>query len=164
MGVLELLPEHQANVFDPIHDELDQRVFKGITPRPLLVSFIRRKVFACLRDGFIDDPESYFKIFLTGSLTTYQYSDASDCDISLFPDWDKLTKITGEDDPEQIRKMLILLVTTELDGTDLPGTPHPLQTFVVKVGASPDMLYGAGVRMVRKARARTRSRSYPRIP
>lgn len=146
MGVLELLSEHQANIFDEIHEELDQRVFKGETPRPLIVSFIRRKIFACLRDGFVDDPEKYFRLFLTGSLTTYQYSDASDVDISLFPDYTALTDITGEDDPEQIRRMLILLVTTELDGTDLPGTPHPLQTFVQKVGATPDSMFGMGLR------------------
>lgn len=145
MGVLEL-PEVQANVFDEVHDELDQRVFNGITPRPLIVSYIRRKIFSCLRDGFVDDPEKYFKLYLTGSLTTYQYSDASDVDISLFPDYANLVKITGEDDPEQIRRMLILLVTTELDGTDLPGTPHPLQNFVQKVGASPEDMFKPGLR------------------
>ena len=145
MGVLEL-PEVQANVFDEVHDELDQRVFNGITPRPLIVSYIRRKIFSCLRDGFVDDPEKYFKLYLTGSLTTYQYSDASDVDISLFPDYANLVKITGEDDPEQIRRMLILLVTTELDGTDLPGTPHPLQNFVQKVGASPEEMFKPGLR------------------
>ena len=87
MGVLELeQPVHQANIFDEVHDELDQRVFKGDEPRPLITSFIRRKIYSCLRDGFIDDPEHYFTLYLTGSLTTYQYSDASDVDISILPD------------------------------------------------------------------------------
>lgn len=146
MGVIELLPEHQANIFDEIHSELDQRVFKGEEPRPLIVTFIQRKIFSCLRDGFIDDPEKYFTLYLTGSLTTYQYSDASDCDISVFPAYGALTDITGEEDPEQIRKMLILLLTTELDGTDLPGTPHPLQNFVQKVGATPGSMFKPGLR------------------
>lgn len=146
MGVIELLPEVRANIFDEIHDELDQRVFNGDKPRPLIASFIQRKIFSCLRDGFVDDPQKYFTLYLTGSLTTYQYSDASDVDISIFPDWDALVKVTGEDDPEQIRRMLILLVTTELDGTDLPGTPHPLQDFVQKVGLHPSDLFKPGVR------------------
>ena len=146
MGVLDVLPEYRANIFDEIHSELDQRVFKGQEPRPLIVTFIQRKIFSCLRDGFIDNPEKYFTLYLTGSLTTYQYSDASDCDVSVFPAYGALTDLTGEEDPEQIRRMLILLVTTELDGTDLPGTPHPMQNFVQKVGATPGSMFKPGLR------------------
>lgn len=135
-----------ANVFDPIEDTLDQRVFKGDQPRPSVVSFIERKIWSTLEDTWLDNPRRYFKLFLTGSLTTFQYSDLSDCDISLFPDYDSLMELFGEIDPVQIRKDLITIVTSELDGSPIPGSSHPLQDFVVNPGINPTDLYKHGER------------------
>lgn len=138
--------QKSSNIFDPIENELDQRVFKGEQPRPSVVSFIRRKIYSTLRDTWVDNPERYFKLFLTGSLTTFQYSDSSDCDISLYPDYPALQDLFGEDDPIQIRADLITIVTTELDGAPIPGSRHPLQDFVVNPDIFPQDLYKSGER------------------
>lgn len=133
----------RANILDPIHKELDQRVFSGITPRPRVVKFISdemRKVLTPLL-GF--DPMEFMDIYLTGSLTTYQYSDTSDCDVSVFIHYDLWP--TGEA-PESIRRAFIPIMVDKLDGTMLPGTEHPIQHFVVAAGIEPDDLYKPGVR------------------
>ena len=138
--------EVTANIFDPIQQTLDQRVFKGDDPRPSIATFIKKKFFSTMRDTLVDDPESYFDLYLTGSLTTYQYSSSSDCDISVFPDYDKLMSLLEEDSPEDVRRELITIVTTELDGTILPSCSHPLQFFVMQPGVSPGDKYKAGER------------------
>lgn len=136
----------ESNIFDPIQQTLDPRVFKGDDPRPSIVNFIRRKIYSIFRDTLVDDPERYFDLYLTGSLTTYQYSKASDCDISVFPDYKSLGEVVGEPDPNELRKELIAIVTTELDGTSLPGSSHPIQAFVVNEGIRPEDMYRAGER------------------
>jgi hypothetical protein len=82
---------------------------------------------------------------MTGSLTTYQYSDTSDCDIGVFPNYDEIHKRLGLD-PTQARKELVSMSIGNLDGTFLPGGSHPLQFFVMPDGATPEETYKHGVR------------------
>jgi hypothetical protein len=75
---------------------------------------------------------------LTGSLTTYQYSPGSDCDISLFISVDHL--------PDWSRAEMIGIMTELCDGTLLPGTSHPLQCYVVDPEFKKEDLYQPGLR------------------
>jgi hypothetical protein len=135
----------KSNIFDPIQDELDQRIFKGTTPRPAVIRFIKK-----LRDTvlgkYLPDPEQYFKIFITGSLTTYQYSETSDMDISYFPDYHSLMYLFQVDSPGEVRKNLIQIVIDEMDGRFVPGTQHPIQDFMVPPDVYPQDMYKPGLR------------------
>jgi hypothetical protein len=143
------LPNHvmgkTANIMDPIHDELDQTVFAGIDPRPSKVKFIRDHFMDGIQ-SLVHDPEHYFDLYLTGSLTTYQYSDESDADVSVFPKYDELATLMGVESADAVRKLLITEVINHIDGAYLPGTTHPLQHFVVLVGNKPEDLYRPGLR------------------
>jgi hypothetical protein len=122
----------EANIFDPIQDELDQNVFQGITPRRTIVAFIKRTFFNKMQEKGIPNPENYFRLVITGSLTTYQYSETSDLDISVAPDYNGLASLLGLPTNE-VRRQLIRAVTADLDGTFVPGTRHPLQYFVLNL-------------------------------
>ena len=69
------------------------------------------------------EPAKYLSLILTGSLTTYQYSPASDFDVSLWVDVEHF--------PDFQRAQLIKLMIQAMDGVVVPGTTHPLQCFVV---------------------------------
>lgn len=133
----------QSNILDPIHAELDPRVWDSPASdkpvlKPLHAHWIKRQVYKTLEDAGYTDVEKWLSLVLTGSLTTYQYSDDSDVDISLFVD----TKVF----PEWSRAEMIALMVDKLDGTTLPGTPFPLQDFVVGQGIKPSDLYKPGLR------------------
>lgn len=132
-----------GNIFDPIEHELDQSVFRGTTPRPSVVKFIKDKFFDKMGE-LVANPQFYFQLVLTGSLTTYQYSETSDCDVSVIPDYDALARTLG--DPNEVRRQLVRLVTSRLDGTFLPGTQHPLQYFVLPYGDDLEVRFAPGVR------------------
>jgi hypothetical protein len=132
-----------SNILDPIHDELDPRVWdKSITPAPMLKpqhsEFIYETILVALDKAGYDGMEKWLSLVFTGSLTTYQYSDSSDCDISLFVDTTKF--------PEWSRAEMIGVMVTHCDGTTLPGTPFPLQNFVVPPQITREDLYKPGVR------------------
>jgi hypothetical protein len=138
---------HLANIFDPIQKVLDQKVYNDETPKPSIVNFIRKIYYrAFAREfGASVDPEELVALYLTGSLTTYQYSDTSDADVSVFPEYDRAWELLGLD-PDQFRKRLIALSIEHIDGTPLPGSQHPLQFFVVPNGIIPTDLYQPGLR------------------
>lgn len=136
---------HVSNILDPIHDTLDQRVFKGTDPRPQKASFIYNHFMDAVRE-LVPTPEGYFDLYLTGSLTTYQYSNNSDCDISIFPHYDQLIEAMGFPDANQIRRALVTFVIDKVDGVILPGTTHPIQNFVVADGVSLTQMYHQGLR------------------
>lgn len=135
----------QSNIIDPIRDELDQRVFSGIDPRPQKIKFIRENFIEGMK-SLVPDPNIYFDLYLTGSLTTYQYSDNSDCDISLFPHYEKLVALLNLPDANAVRKLLVNQVISHIDGPILPGTQHPIQNFVVLIDNKPGDLYQTGIR------------------
>jgi hypothetical protein len=125
-----------SNILDPIHDELDQRVFDGIMPR---MNFFNdhlnhmREVFR--QSGF---NHYAFDFYLTGSICTYQYSDTSDCDITVVCTLDEFA--------DEDRADLVQLVTMSLDGRKFPGTPYPYQHFVQPAGVDIHDLFPIGLR------------------
>lgn len=132
-----------ANILDPIHDTLDPRMFDNpASPEPVLKpehsKFIHQKIFQTLEDHGYDGMEKWLSLVLTGSLTTYQYSDMSDCDISLWVD--------SEYFPEWSRGEMIGIMVQYCDGTVVPGTPFPLQDFVVSPKFQKEDLYKPGLR------------------
>jgi len=131
----------RANVFDPVKKTLDPRVFKNEVPRPSVVKFIRDNIQRVSLQFCGWDATEYSDLYLTGSLTTFQYSDDSDCDVSLFVQWDLLPG-----DPKALRKGLVTAMVEHLDGTNVPGTSHPMQDFVVMPGIQPSDLYHSGLR------------------
>lgn len=142
---LPLAPLHpiKSNILDPIHEALDPRVWdKPEDPLPHLRDvhhdWLISKITQTLKDAGYTGWEDWLSLVFTGSLTTYQYSDESDVDISLFvdvehfPDWD--------------RAKMIGVMVQHMDGTKLPGTPHPLQCFVVPPNITRGQLYAPGLR------------------
>lgn len=133
-----------ANILDTIKDELDPTVFnhpEAIDPdvKPKIVEWVKNKVYKTMTDAGWPDPSKYLRLVLTGSLTTYQYGEESDFDISLWIDVEKL--------PEYVRADLIALMIEKCDGTIVPGTTHVLQDFVVDVNRYTfEDLYKPGLR------------------
>lgn len=132
-----------SNILDPIHAELDPLVWDNPTSdkpvlKPVHAHWIKSQVYKTLEEAGYTDVEHWLTLVFTGSLTTYQYSANSDVDISLFVD----TKVF----PEWSRAEMIALMVQKLDGRLLPGTPYPLQDFVVGKGIKPSDLYKPGLR------------------
>lgn len=132
----------KANILDPISDILDPTVWDAPdenNPRlkPVHLKWIQAKVYQTLEDAGIEGPERFCSLVLTGSLTTYQYSVDSDCDTSLFIDWDMANRKRAE---------IIGLMIQNVDGTVLPGTTHPMQAFVVAPNITKEDLYQEGLR------------------
>lgn len=134
----------QGNILDPIHNELDPRVWDAPESRePTLKKahrhFIFELIYTALENAGYDGMEDWLTLVLTGSLTTYQYSDESDCDVSLFVQTDKF--------PEWSRAEMIGVMVEQCDGQLLPGTPHPMQVFVVDTHTlTKEDLYKSGLR------------------
>lgn len=133
----------ESNILDPIQDALDPDVFDHPEDEaPHLKSEIRdwarENVFKVMKEAGWPDPTDYLHLVLTGSLTTYQWADRSDFDISLFVDVEKF--------PDWVRADLIKLMIHHMDGTMVPGTTHPVQVFVVPPTIKPENLYKPGLR------------------
>lgn len=132
-----------ANILDPIHETLPRNVWDNAgAPEPKLkaqhAKWIRTTVERALTDAGYTHVASWLSLVLTGSLTTYQYSELSDCDVSLFVD--------AEAFPEWSRAEMIGLMVKTCDGLKLPGTSYQMQFFVVAKGLSKDQLYQHGLR------------------
>jgi hypothetical protein len=143
VGDPERRQDHRGNILDPIHDQLDPSVWDDPeSPEPQLkhedLIWIPKTVFEILDKAGYDNPEQWCSIYLTGSLTTYQYADHSDCDVSLFID----TKVF----PEWSRAEMIGLMVSGFDGAKLPGSTHEMQCFVVSKKLTPADLYKPGLR------------------
>ncbi len=137
-------PEQRiTNILDPIHDTLSPEVWdqpESQTPvlKPPHKDWIIHQTFSILDKGGYDGMEKWLTLVFTGSLTTYQYSERSDVDVSLFVD--------NQHFPEWSRADMIGLMVSNLDGKVLPGTPHPLQLFVVPKEVEINELYKPGLR------------------
>ena len=132
-----------ANILDPIHDGLSPLVFDDPdSDAPSLKErhhkWIKGSIYQVLDKHGYDGMERWLHLVFTGSLTTYQYSDESDVDISLFVNVEKF--------PEWSRAEMIGVMVENLDGKVMPGTPHPLQCFVVSSDVAPEDLYKPGLR------------------
>ena len=138
--------QRQANIYDPIEDELDHHAFKNGKPRQSVVNFIKRLYGRALKQEYgIENAELFIDLYITGSLTTFQYSETSDCDVSVFPNYERFAQ-SFDEDASKTRKRLVALSIEHIDGTFLPGTTHPLQFFVVADGIKREDLYAPGLR------------------
>lgn len=132
-----------ANILDPVHDTLDPTVWDAVhehTPilKPQHKSWIIDTIHDVLKQHGYGDMDKWLEVYLTGSLTTYQYSEDSDVDVSLFVNTDVF--------PEWSRAEMIGVMVSHFDGTPLPGTTHPMQGYVVAKGIRPEDLYKPGLR------------------
>lgn len=132
-----------SNILDPVHPALDDRVWDDAeADEPRLKAkhrnWIQKTVYRALEDAGYEHIDSWLSLVFTGSLTTYQYSEQSDVDISLFVNADHL--------PEWSRAELIGVMVGKVDGTKLPGTPFPMQCFVVPPEITRQDLYQPGLR------------------
>lgn len=132
----------QSNILDPIHEVLAPSVWDApASPTPSLK--LKHKMWAenMIYGRFNDhgyDVQNWSHLYVTGSITTYQYSDDSDFDVSLFVD--------SEIFPDWSRAEMIGIAVEQLDGNILPGTTYPLQVFVVPEGIRPRDIYKKGLR------------------
>lgn len=132
-----------TNILDEIHPSLPPRVWSQPTsPSPSLHSniatFILRHIYNVLEGGGYTNPHQWLHLYFTGSLCTYQYSDTSDADISLFVQTAKL--------PEWSRAEMIGLMVEGCDGVTLPDTPYELQAYVMPSGIEPHQQFKPGLR------------------
>lgn len=140
------LSVRRSNILDPIKDSLDSAVFnrpESSDPdvKPKIVEWVKKKVYKILIDAGWPNPVKlkYVRMIMTGSLTTYQWSENSDFDVSLW--------IVTENLPEWVRADLVALMIEKAEGIIVPGTTHPLQVFVVDSRQyTPEDLYKKGVR------------------
>jgi hypothetical protein len=133
----------QSNILDPVSDTLPPLVWDNpADPEPILKEphrqFIVQKIFEVLGDAGYDGMDKWLTLIVTGSLTTYQYSDRSDVDTSLF--------INSDVFPEWSRAEIIGTMVDGLDGSILPGTPYPLQGFVQSAQIKPEDIFKPGLR------------------
>lgn len=126
----------QSNILDPIHGELDQEVFNGMTPKEEFFGYHLDHVKEVFRQSGFN--KHAFDFYLTGSLCTYQYSEMSDVDISIVCNLDTFS--------EEDRADLISIVINNLDGTFFPRTRHRYQHFVQPAGIDIYDLFSLGTR------------------
>lgn len=133
-----------ANILDAVHDELDPTVWMdpntdAPTLKPEHRHWLITTINAALAKHGYEGMEEWLSLVLTGSLTTYQYSEHSDVDVSLWVDAPKF--------PEWSRGEMIGIMVAEFDDVVMPGTTHPLQAFVVaSKKLTKDELYHPGLR------------------
>lgn len=132
-----------ANILDPIHNTLDPSVFDDAdSDEPKLKSIHKKWIESLVYDTFekngFHGVRDWGSLVLTGSLTTYQYSDRSDVDVSLFIDSSML--------PEWSRAEMIGVAVENCDNKILPGTSHPMQVYVVPSNITREELYKPGIR------------------
>jgi hypothetical protein len=132
-----------ASILDPVRDTLDPTVWDAVNEynpvlKPQHRDWIIDTVISTLKRHGYGDMDKWLEVYLTGSLTTFQYSDDSDCDVSLFVNTDVF--------PEWSRAEMIGIFVSEVDGTTLPGTTHPMQCYVVAKGIRSEDLYKPGLR------------------
>lgn len=141
--IARLRRSKKANILDEVHGYLDPSVWKNAaSPMPALkeelAEWIPQFITEALERNGYTDMGDWLSFVLTGSLTTYQYSDRSDCDISLF--------VNAEMFPEWSRAEMIAIMMDECDGTFVPGTRHELQCYVVPSEFTREDLYKPGMR------------------
>jgi hypothetical protein len=143
VGAMRLFRRRKANILDPVHPELDPTVWdKPDDAKPVLKpehsEWIRDTIEKVLAKHGYEDADKWLSLVLTGSLTTYQYAEHSDVDVSLFIDSKTL--------PEWSRAEMIGIMVSEFDNVDMPGTTHVLQAFVVSPRIQREDLYHEGLR------------------
>lgn len=132
-----------SNILDPIHSGLPPQIWNDPesdepTLKPHVADFIKHTIYHALEMNGYARPKDWLHLVLTGSLTTFQWSPESDCDISLFVD--------SEVFPEWSRAEMIGIMIDHCDGIKVPGSPYVLQDYVVPAHIKPADLYRPGLR------------------
>lgn len=132
-----------ANILDPVRRTLAPKIWDSPgSKKPVLKQeiqdWIQESVHKALEENGYGDHEDWLSLVLTGSICTYQYSEASDLDVSLFVDTEKL--------PEWSRADMIGIMTQHCDGKKFKSLPYPLQAYVVPSGVTREDLYKPGLR------------------
>ena len=133
-----------SNILDPIKPTLSGDIFDhpesdAPTLKPDIAKWVKHLVHETLSKAGFPDPAKNVRLILTGSLCTFQFSEDSDFDLSL---WTPPGMLDDES-----RMQLVKLVTSTLDGTQVPNSPHPLQVFVCDSNITrPKDLYRKGLR------------------
>lgn len=134
-----------ANILDPIQETLDPKIWDNATSdepkiKSTVAAWIKSAIFGTLKNAGYKNNEDWINLILTGSLTTYQWSEGSDLDVSIWVDLNEF--------PDFQRSEMIKVIIENLDGDIVPGTLHPIQCFVVDVREihSPEEIYKTGVR------------------
>jgi prophage maintenance system killer protein len=133
----------RSNILDEVHNELSPLVFNNPASdspelKPGHRHWILKEIYHTLETAGYTSLEEWLTLCLTGSICTYQYSNDSDIDVSLFVDSVKF--------PEWSRAEMVALMVEKMDGRMLPGTQFPMQDFVVMEGIKPSDLYKPGLR------------------
>lgn len=134
---------HIANILSPIQTGLPSQIWDNPTAdeptlKPHVADFIRHTIYHALETNGYARPKTWLHLVLTGSLTTYQWDSDSDCDVSLF--------IDSAVFPEWSRAEMIGVMLDHCDGVKVPGSPFPLQDYVVPAHLKPADLYRPGLR------------------
>lgn len=131
-----------TNILDPIQSQLpeiwDNPTSDTPNLKPRYAHFITKHVYAALERHGYENPGQWANLYLSGSLTTYQYGPGSDVDVNVFVDASKL--------PEWSRAEMVGIMVSEVDGTMLPGTAYPLQVFVMPHDVKPADKYQQHIR------------------
>jgi hypothetical protein len=132
----------QSSILDPIHPSLpeiwDDPDADQPNLKPRYAHFITKHIYDTLERHGYADPIKWAKLYISGSLTTLQYSPESDVDVNLFVDSEKL--------PEWSRAEMIGIMVNELDGVPLSGTQYLLQVYVMPSDVKPADKYQSHIR------------------
>jgi hypothetical protein len=132
-----------TNILDPIHNALPEKIWdepNSAQPifKPQHREWLMSTGIEILEAGGYEGIEHHLLFVITGSITTYQYSDRSDVDTSLFVEFEAF--------PEWSRAEMIGLLVEKLDNIKLPGTPYDLQLFVQPSSIKPGDIFKPGLR------------------
>lgn len=133
----------QTNILDPIHDTLAPEVWdKPGDPEPVFKpqhkKWLIGEAIRVFHEGGYEGIENHISFAITGSICTYQYSERSDIDTSIFIDFEQF--------PEWSRAEMIGLMVESLDDVTLPGTTYPLQLFIQPPEIKPEDIFKPGLR------------------
>jgi SAM-dependent methyltransferase len=133
----------RANILDPIHPDLPPKVWDNpASPEPTFKpqhrDWLMGTALEIFRNGGYEGIENHLLFVITGSITTYQYSERSDVDTSLFVEFEAF--------PEWSRAEMIGLMVENLDSLKLPGTPYDLQLFIQPSAIKPADIFKRGLR------------------
>ncbi len=141
--LLQMAQQRVSNVLDEVQTTLDPNVFTSAGSnnphvKPEIRSWVEKKVRSILKKNGYKNSIIDIDIVMTGSLTTFQWSEKSDFDVSLFLEWEKM--------PEVIRADIIEIMISNLDGVKVPKTTHELQVYVVSPDVTKEDLYREDLR------------------
>jgi hypothetical protein len=105
----------KESILDPVKEELSPEIWNGEKLKPQVKTHIIKRFESWFRAHASSGRIKY--MYLLGSMTGYQYSKDSDLDINV------VTNLTDE----KVKELFEILP----NGSNLPGTEHPINYYVV---------------------------------